>query len=75
MAPVLIWPATVLAAVAILVSGGLRAWRGWLEWKRLELAARNAAEAPEPMPGARIEIADLRERLRKLEAIARGVEL
>ena len=37
-----------------------------------------AHERPEPRPGsgaARIELADLRERVRKLEAIAAGVDL
>ena len=61
-----------LAAVAMVVGGGLAGWRGWLQLKRSELERSGG-----PVLGAasRIEIADLRERVRKLEAIAAGVEL
>ena len=56
----------------------LRAWRGWLDLKRQELdrsAARPAADEGSGIGTARIELADLKERIRKLEAIASGVEL
>ncbi len=53
---------------------GLAGWRGWLQLKGRELDQRGGAPATAPA-GARIEIADLKERIRKLEAIAAGVEL
>jgi len=72
----LIFAATALAITAMLCLAASRAWRGWLELKRLELAARAASpEAAEDGVGVRIELADVRERLKKLEAIASGVEL
>ena len=72
----LIFAATALAVTAMLCLAGTRAWQGWLALKRLELAARAAPEDPaEDGIAARIELADVRERLRKLEAIASGVEL
>jgi hypothetical protein len=70
----LVWAAALLGAVAMICLAGLKAWRGWLELRRHEIdAARDAL--PEPEPGARIGMADVGERLRKLEAIARGVDL
>jgi hypothetical protein len=72
----LIFAATALAITAMLCLAASRAWKGWLELKRLELAARAAQpEAAEDSIGVRIELADVRERLKKLEAIASGVEL
>ena len=79
MTAILILAATALAITAMLCLAASRAWRGWLELKRLELAARaegpDAAEAAEDEFGVRIELAAVRERLKKLEAIASGVEL
>ena len=66
---------SALAGCAMMTSAGLAGWRGWLQLKRTEL---DRTEVDRPVPtgaGARIEIADLRERIRKLEAIAAGVEL
>ena len=57
--------------VATLAAG--RAWTGWLDLKRAELDLRHGVAAP-PAPAARIELADLKERVRKLEAIAAGVD-
>lgn len=72
----LFWPASFLLATAFLCLTALRAWQGWLDLRKLELAAsRIDAQPAEPSTAARIEIADLRERLRKLEAIATGVDL
>lgn len=69
-----------LAGLAMVTTAGLAGWRGWLQLKRSELdhGQAGAAQPSGPMStgaGARIEIADLRERIRKLEAIAAGVEL
>lgn len=70
------WPVAFLLATAILCISMLTAWRGWLELRKLELAAAHPhGHAPEPSTAARIELADLRKRLRKLEAIATGVDL
>ena len=63
-----------LAGLVIACYAALRGWRGWLELKRLEID-REQAEATPPSTGSRIEIADLKERVRKLEAIAAGLEL
>ena len=76
MANDLIWVGGALAAIFMLCLAGLSAWRGWLELRREELTtARDEEPAAKPEMGARIEMADVRERLRKLEAIARGVDL
>jgi len=61
--------ATLLVAAIALLKG----WRGWLELKRLELASRH--EAGHAPTGGRIELADLKERVRKLESIAAGIDL
>ena len=53
---------------------GLKAWNGWLELKRFELT-HDTADRTLPAASGRIEIADLRERVRKLEAIAAGIDL
>ena len=52
----------------------LKGWQGWLELRRFELT-HDAADRTLPPAGNRIEIADLRERVRKLEAIAAGIDL
>lgn len=68
---------SALASVAMVVAGGLAGWRGWLQLKRSELERAGGGPAAGGVggAGARIEIADLRERIRKLEAIAAGVDL
>ncbi|NML10468.1 hypothetical protein HHL08_09955 [Sphingobium sp. AR-3-1] len=65
---------TSLLGLAIIAAAGLRGWNGWLELKRAELGRRFEEAAP-PSASARIEVADLKERIRKLEAIAAGVDL
>jgi len=73
----LIYAATALGITAMLCLAATRAWKGWLELRRLEIASRGVrgGEAAEDGIGVRIELADVRERLKKLEAIASGVEL
>ena len=66
--------AGIFAALAIASWAALKGWQGWLELKRFELTHGNADKALPPATG-RIEIADLRERVRKLEAIAAGIDL
>ena len=72
--------ASALLAVAILTLASLRGWQGWLIFKTRELDLLTAGQRSEIEGGAgsgmaRIEIADLKERIRKLEAIAAGVDL
>jgi uncharacterized protein YecT (DUF1311 family) len=67
--------ATALFAVAILATTGLKGLQAWIELKRAELEALKDPGSPRPTTSNRIEIADLKERIRKLEAIAAGVDL
>lgn len=71
--------ATTLAGLAMLTYATLTGWRGWLALKQQELQHQPGGSdrsAPAlPNASARIEIADLKERIRKLEAIAAGVDL
>ena len=75
--PTFIIAAAALIGLVIVAVALLRAWHGLLELKRNELERDGtpAREEGSPMGAARIEIADLKERIRKLEAIASGVEL
>jgi hypothetical protein len=63
-----------LVALGLALLATLKGWQGWLDLKRLELAGR-ARDVATATPAERIEIADLRERVRKLEAIASCVDL
>lgn len=72
---------TVIAIVTLLgtmivAACLLRGWQGWLALKQRELDRLHDLREP-AVPGsmARIELADLRERIRKLESIAAGVDL
>ena len=77
--PTLITTGGSLIGLVVIAAALLRGWQGWLDLKRQELDRGAPAPAPaEEGSGigtARIELADLRERIRKLEAIASGVEL
>ncbi len=79
MSEQLIVVAAALFGVAILSAVALRAWQDWLSLKRCELDRApvpvREIEGGAGMGAARIEIADLKERIRKLEAIASGVDL
>jgi hypothetical protein len=66
--------ASIILGLAGAALAGLRAWSGWLELKKMELAQTGGDRGLPPATG-RIEIADLRERVRKLEAIAAGIDL
>ena len=65
---------SVLTGLVAASWAGLKAWNGWLDFKRLELT-HDAADRGLPPANGRIEIADLRERVRKLEAIAAGIDI
>ncbi|MBC7506164.1 MAG: hypothetical protein H7267_10640 [Sandarakinorhabdus sp.] len=64
-----------LAGIGLI--GGFTAW-GWAGWLRLrahEIERDRTANGNDlPAVGARIDLADLKERIRKLEAIAAGVD-
>jgi len=69
-----------LAGLGMVCMAALAGWRGWLSLKERELNTfadhGGHTDGPSlPNASARIEIADLKERIRKLEAIASGVDL
>ena len=66
--------ASVLIAVGTAAYAGLKAWNAWLELRRMEIT-HSLADGHLPPAGNRIELADLKERIRKLEAIAAGIDL
>lgn len=69
---------SALAGLTIVTFAGLSGWREWLALRRQEMLSQSphpAAEAGIPSVSSRIEVADLKERIRKLEAIAAGVDL
>ncbi len=80
--------ATVFAGFGLVALVALRGWQGWLALKERELErmAVRSHHVPREIEEhdiygaagigmARIEIADLKERIRRLEAIASGVDL
>ncbi len=75
----LILTLATLAGLTLLTGAALHAWSRWIGLKRLELASGQAAgrTGPDASPSAmsRIELADLKERVKKLEAIAAGVDI
>jgi hypothetical protein len=66
--------ASILAGLGAASWAGLKAWGGWLELKKMELTQAVGDRSLPPASG-RIEMADLRERVRKLEAIAAGIDI
>jgi len=70
--------ATALVALMVIAATALKGWQGWLALKDRELQSHRPMREIEGGAGEgaqRIEIADLKERIRKLEAIASGVDL
>lgn len=71
--------AATLVGVAIVAMVALKGWQGWLSYKLRELESQPQLspeiEGGVAMGAARIEICDLKERIKKLEAIASGVDL
>ena len=62
----------LLAGIALLCFALLRGWEDWLQLRRLELS-EGAVTRPSPA-SRRLELLDLRSRVKRLEAIADGVE-
>ena len=76
--PTLVIASAALVGLMVVAAALLKAWQGWLALKQRELDSHHApASAPtgSPLGAARIELSDLKERIRKLEAIASGVDL
>lgn len=76
--PTLVMATSSLIGLVVIAAALLRGWHDWLELKRQELdrtSHRPAVDEGSTIGTARIELADLKERIRKLEAIASGVEL
>lgn len=68
--------AFAVLSVGIISSIGLRGWRDWIALKHAELdVTRRASDAPVPSATSRIEVADLKERVKRLEAIAAGIDI
>lgn len=69
-----------LAGLGLVSGFAAWAWTGWLRLRTHEIEQHrggngDAQRADLPAIGQRIDLADLKERIRKLEAIAAGVEL
>jgi len=63
----------VLAGLAVLSFALLRGWEDWLRLRRLEVA--RSGERPLPSAASRrLELIDLKDRVKRLEAIADGME-
>ena len=70
--------ACIVVGLMIVSATVLKGWQDWLALKNRELEARRGPaeiEGGAREGAARIELADLKERIRKLEAIASGVDL
>jgi hypothetical protein len=68
-ATTLILSTTTLLAIAMLMVGGLKGLQAWIDLRKAELGTQSQADTP-PSSLNRIELADLKERLKKLEALA-----
>jgi hypothetical protein len=68
--------ALALATVGIIAAASLRGWRDWIELKRSEMENQHhPLRDGAPSAVSRIEVADLKERVKKLEAIAAGIDI
>jgi hypothetical protein len=65
--------AAAVVALAMLSLAALKGWDGWLQLRRHELD-RSAQRRTPPAGAAGAELAELKERVRRLEAIANGAE-
>jgi hypothetical protein len=63
--------AAAVIALAMLSLAALKGWDGWLELRRIELDLGRRSARPSPA-AARLDLADLKDRVRRLEAIANG---
>jgi hypothetical protein len=64
-----------LAGLGLVAGFGAWAWAGWLRLRAREIELmRSTPHDDMPAISQRIDLADLKERIRKLEAIASGVD-
>ena len=63
--------AGTFGGLSLVSMAGLKAWTGWLDLKRLQLISDRERDVP---VSTSREVADLKQRLRRLEAIASGAE-
>ena len=66
---------SVLASLGLVSYAGLKAFGQWISLKQQQMARAGHAEPDYPQAGGLVEMADLKERIRKLEAIAAGIDL
>jgi hypothetical protein len=72
----LIMGSFIFASIGLVALASLRGWREWIELKRAELdMVQGSREIATPSTVSRIEVADLKERVKKLEAIAAGIDI
>jgi hypothetical protein len=60
--------ASATLGLALVSAAGLRAWLQWLELKRTQIAQGGPA-------AARSDLGELKRRVRRLEALANGIDL
>jgi|JI7StandDraft_1071085.scaffolds.fasta_scaffold16892_2 hypothetical protein len=66
----------MLVSIGLVTLASLRGWREWIALKRAELETlRPVGEGAGLSTVSRIEVADLKERVKKLEAIAAGIDI
>ena len=76
--PTLVIAVASLVGLVVVVAALLKGWQDWLALKQREIdshAAPPSAPGGSSLGAARIELSDLKERIRRLEAIASGVDL
>jgi hypothetical protein len=64
-----------LASVVVLATASLSGWRDWIALKHAEMKRLELNNSAPPSAASRIDVADLKERVRKLEAIAAGIDV
>lgn len=74
-AAILLLMAAGMAGVAIASAAVLKGWSGWLDLRRHQFVTPSEDGPQPPSVAARIEMADLKERVRRLEAIASGTDI
>ncbi len=70
----LILAASSLVGLALLSFVFAWSWKAWLDLRRHQLDVGGRSFGDGPAVANRIDLADLRERIKKLEAIAAGVD-
>jgi hypothetical protein len=66
--------AGAVIALAMVSLAALRGFDGWLDLRRMEIRQRQRGGERASPAAARLELADLKDRIRRLEAIANGNE-